>query len=204
MTRQGLFLVRGRPGTLYWFDPMACPDEAVVQPAGERSTLDGESLPVHGHRGALERVRTSRGTEGTPKSGASPVGATTGNSEDGVRRRAKSRRRSDATSLRSTGSTQRVRRRETAGRTMKGILLPRYSTKPKGEEAEPHMWTAKAEDLAKNPDGSEGLLRGMGNGTSRRRTTEQERPSCVVLEWTSGGDKAKPKLRARRGSPRGS
>lgn len=78
---------------------------------------------------------------------------------------------------------------------MKGILLPRYVTKPKGGEAEPHMWTAKAEDLAKNPESSEGLLRGRGNGTSRRRTTEQERPSCVILQWMSEGDKAKPKPR---------
>lgn len=87
---------------------------------------------------------------------------------------------------------------------MKGILLPRYSTKPKGEEAEPHMRTAKAEDLAKNPERSEGLLRGMGNGTSRRRTTEQERPSCAALQWESGRDKAKPKPgRAQRESEGG-
>ncbi len=84
---------------------------------------------------------------------------------------------------------------------MKGTLLPRYIPKPKGEEAEPHMWRAKAEDLAKNPDCSEGLLRGMGDGTSGRSATEQERPSCASPKGEGGRDKAKPKhSRAQRES----
>jgi RNA-directed DNA polymerase len=73
--------------------------------------------------------------------------------------------------------------------------------KPKGEEAEPHTWTAKAEDLAKNPERGEGLLRGTGNGTSGRSAAEQERPSCAALRWECGRDKAKPKHdRAQRES----
>lgn len=55
---------------------------------------------------------------------------------------------------------------------------------------------AKAEDLAKNPERSEGLLRGMGNGTLGRSAAEQERPSCAALGWESDG--YKPKAKARR------
>lgn len=63
------------------------------------------------------------------------------------------------------------------------------------------MWTAKAEDLAKNPGRSEGLLRGMGSGTSRRSAAEQERPSCAAPKGEGGRDKAKPKHgRAQRES----
>lgn len=84
---------------------------------------------------------------------------------------------------------------------MKGILLPRYIPKPKGEEAEPHTSTAKAEDLAKRPERSKGLLRGTGNGTSGRSATEQERPSCAAAKAEGGRDKAKPKHgRAQRES----
>ena len=55
------------------------------------------------------------------------------------------------------------------------------------------MCAAKAEDLAKNRKCSEGLLRGMGSGTSGRSATGQERPSCAVPKGMSGRDKAKPK-----------
>lgn len=95
-----------------------------------------------------------------------------------------------------TGSTQRGHGSEPAGRTDKGILLPRYIRKPKGEEAEPDMCAAKAEDLAKNRKRSEGLLRGTGSGTSGRSATEQERPSCAASKGASDGDKAKPKRRS--------
>jgi len=82
---------------------------------------------------------------------------------------------------------------------MKGILLPRYITKPKGEEAEPHMRRAKAKDRAKNPGGSAGLLRGTGNGTRGRSATELERPSPVAPWGANRVDKAEPK---RRGAGR--
>ena len=56
----------------------------------------------------------------------------------------------------------------------------------------------------KNPDRSEGLPRGMGNGTLGRSATEQERPSCVALEWENGGYKPKAKAcRAQRESEGG-
>lgn len=38
-----------------------------------------------------------------------------------------------------------------------------------------------------------GLLRGIGDGTFGRPTTEQERPSLAALEWDSRCDKAEPK-----------
>jgi hypothetical protein len=57
--------------------------------------------------------------------------------------------------------------------------------KPKGEEAEPHMRRAKAKHRAKNPERSAGLLRGKGNGTVGRSVAEQERPSWVLLQWSS-------------------
>jgi RNA-directed DNA polymerase len=69
--------------------------------------------------------------------------------------------------------------RDRSGRTIKGTLLPRYITKPKGGEAEPHMRKAKATDRAKNPASNAGLLRGMGDGTTEGTAMELERPSLA-------------------------
>lgn len=38
-----------------------------------------------------------------------------------------------------------------------------------------------------------GLPRGTGDGTLRRPTAEQERPSLAALEWDGRSDKAEPK-----------
>jgi len=138
-----------------------------------------------------------------PKSAASPVGVEAGKLRSWrPNDREKLRRRSDATSLGQPGVTRDHGSDRRA--VPKGILLPRYISKPKGEEAEPHMCTAKAEDRAKNPESSAGLLRGMGNGTSGRSSTEQERPSCAAAKAEGGRDKAKPKqARAQRESEGG-
>jgi len=50
--------------------------------------------------------------------------------------------------------------RDRPGRTIKGILLSRYITKPKGGKAEPDMWMAKALDRVKNPELQRGTFSG--------------------------------------------
>jgi len=101
-----------------------------------------------------------------------------GHFEDGVGCREKSLKLSDATSLYQPNSDEVGA--QACGSYHDGTLLPRYSSKPKGEEAEPHIRKAKAKHCGKNPDCTAGLFRGTGGDTQGRLATKPERPSLAA------------------------